>query len=224
MSPRAVSLITPAQRPLGPPPRLPLIRRIVKPILAAYLRPYHHLRLDGSEHLPARGPALVVLNHASLLDVPALMVLDPFPNTATVVKASMFHLPVIGWILGQWGAIPVEREGRDSASIRRMLAVLRGGGVLAVAAEGRRTRSGRLEPINPVLARIACSAGVPIVPVGIAGSFKALPPGAIVPRHVPISVRVGPAFELRRDMDPAEAAERIRSAIAALLPADMQPA
>lgn len=223
MSPRAAPLVKPPQTPRGPQPRLPLIRRILKPILAAYMRPYHHLVLEGTEHVPASGPLLVVINHASLLDVPALMVLDPFPNTATVVKASMFKIPVIGWILHQWGAIPVEREGRDSASIRRMLAVFRGGGVLAVAAEGRRTRSGHLEAINPVLARIAASAGVPILPVGIRGSYRALPPGAILPRRVKISVRAGPVFELRRDMDAAEAAERIRREIAALLPPEMQP-
>ena len=223
MPSRAAPQITPPEAPQHPNPRLPLIRRILKPVLAAYMRPYHHLRLEGAEHVPASGPLLVVLNHASLLDVPALMVVDPFPNTATVVKASMFGIPVIGWILHQWGAIPVEREGRDSSSIRRMLAVLRGGGVLAVAAEGRRTRSGRLEPINPVLARIAATAGVPVLPVGLVGSFKALPPGAILPRPVQIIVRAGPPFDLRRDMDPAEATERIRREIAALLPPEQQP-
>ena len=55
---------------------------------------------------------LIVLNHASLLDVPALMVLDPFPNTRTIVKASLFKLPIISWFLKQWGAIAVERHGR----------------------------------------------------------------------------------------------------------------
>jgi 1-acyl-sn-glycerol-3-phosphate acyltransferase len=203
--------------------RTPLIRRIIKPILALYLRPVHHLRLECAEYLPAHGPLIVVVNHASLLDVPALLALDPYPNTAFVVKASMFKIPVIGWILHQWSAIPVEREGRDTSSIRRMLAVLRAGGVLAVAAEGRRTRSGHLERINPVLARIAATAGVPIVPLGIRGSFHALPPGAILPRPVPIIARVGPPFSLDRDMNPSEAAERIQREIAALLPPEMQP-
>ena len=204
--------------------RQPPIRRVVKAILRLYLRPFHGIELLGIEHVPTHGPAIVVVNHASLLDVPALMLVDPFPDTATVVKASMFGMPLIGWVLRQWGAIPVEREGRDSSGVRAMLAVLRGGGVLAVAAEGRRTRSGRLERINPVLARIALSADVPILPVGISGSFRALPPGAILPRPGKIVVRAGPVFRLERGIDTEAAAERIRREIAALLPAEMQPA
>ncbi len=222
MSRRSAPLVAPPATPLGPAPA-PLVRRVVRAILRLYMLPYHHLRLVGREHIPPRGPMLVVLNHASLLDVPALMVLDPFPDTATVVKAEMFRLPIIGWILHQWGAIPVERAGRDSASIRSMLGVLRAGGVLAVAAEGTRTRSGRLEAINPVLARIAASANVPILPVGIGGSFAALPPGAAFPRPKPITVRVGPVFRLQHGMDATEAARRVRAEIARLLPPEMQP-
>jgi 1-acyl-sn-glycerol-3-phosphate acyltransferase len=199
------------------------LRRVIKRILGLYMFSYHHLRLVGAEHLPASGPLLVVINHASLLDVTALMVLDPYPDTATVVKASMFKMPFIGWILRQWGAIPVEREGRDSTGVRSMLGVLRNGQVLAVAAEGRRTRTGHLEPINPVLARIAVSAQVPVQPVGIDGSFRALPPGAVLPRPVEIVVRVGPAFTFKRGTNAEVAAERIRREIAALLPPAMQP-
>ena len=104
-----------------------------------------------------------------------------------------------------------------------MLHVLRAGGVMAIAAEGRRTRSGRLEPINPVLARIAVSAGVPILPVGIGGTYDALPPGKLLPRPRKIVVRIGPTFRIAHGTDTAHAAERIRSEIAALLPPSMQP-
>jgi 1-acyl-sn-glycerol-3-phosphate acyltransferase len=203
--------------------RQPLVRRVVKAILRPYLRLYHRLKLENAELLPAHGPAIFMLNHASVLDVPALMVLDPYPDTATVVKASLFKVPVVSWLLSQWAALPVERHGRDSSSVRAMLGILRDGGVLAIAAEGRRTRTGHLEHINPVLARIAVSAGVPIVPLGIRGSYRALPPGALFPRPVEIAVRVGPAFHLKRGTDPAVAAARIRAAIAALLPPEMQP-
>jgi 1-acyl-sn-glycerol-3-phosphate acyltransferase len=201
----------------------PLVRRVVRAVLGVYMRLYHRLELQGAEHLPASGPALVVINHASLLDVPALMVLDPYPDTATIAKASLFNVPVISWLLRQWGAIPVERQGRDSTGVRALLSVLRNGQVLAVAAEGRRTRSGRLEPINAVLAKIAVSAGVPVVPVGMAGSFNALPPGAFVPRPVKLVVRVGRPFVFERGTDVEQAALRIRQEIAALLPPEQRP-
>src|SRR5579859_3824274 len=225
MSPRPAPLIAPdvARTELRRLPRMPVLRRLVKGAIAAYMRPYHRLELRGGENLPPHGPAIVLLNHASLLDVPALMLLDPYPDTGTVVKSSMFKLPLIGWVLHHWGAIPVDREGRDSGSIRRMLGVLREGRVLAVAAEGTRTRSGHLEAINPVLARIAASADVPLVPVGISGSYRALPPGAALPRPTKILVNVGPPFRLERGIQADEAARRIQHAIAALLPREMQP-
>ncbi|HEY1293099.1 MAG TPA: lysophospholipid acyltransferase family protein [Chloroflexota bacterium] len=222
MSPRAAPLVAPANAPPAPA-SLPFTRRAIKAVLSLYMLPYHHLELLGAENIPPRGPTLIVLNHASVLDVPALMVLDPFPDTSTVVKIEMFNMPVIGWFLRQWGAIPVEREGRDSASIRRMLGVLRAGGALAVAAEGTRTRSGHLEAINPVLARIAASADVPILPVGIGGSYAAMPPGARFPRPEKITVRVGPLFRLKHGMGAPETAHRIQAEIAKQLPAEMQP-
>src|SRR5205085_5668456 len=125
--------------------------------------------------------------------------------------------------LQQWHAIPVERQGRDSTGVRLLLQHLRSGGVLAVAAEGRRTRSGHLESINPVLAKIVAQANVPVLPVGIAGTFEALPPGAILPRPHKILVQCGPTFRLARGTDGSTAAQRIRDEIAKCLPPEMQP-
>lgn len=202
---------------------MPLTRRVIKLILATYLQLYHHLARESFENVPSHGPMIVVVNHASLLDVPVLMVVDPFPDTATIVKASMFKMPLISWFLRQWGAIPVERQGRDSTGVRSMLGVLRAGGVMAVAAEGTRARDGHLGPINPVLAKIAAAADVPVLPVGIRGSFEALPAGARLPRPKQITVRVGKPFRFEPGTDPAAAAQRIRAEIAALLPPHMQP-
>src|ERR1044072_3209264 len=124
MSPRAAPLVGTSLAPTAPR-RMPLTRRLAKPRLGPQLRRYHHRHLEGGEHVPAHGPLIVVLNHASLLDVPALMVVDPFPNTVTIVKASLFKVPIVRWFLEQWGAIPVERQGRDSSGVRALLGHLR---------------------------------------------------------------------------------------------------
>ncbi len=218
---------SPPAAPVGParhsPPRVSLLKRLAKVVLWPYMRLWHDMRVEGLANLPPRGPLLVLVNHASMLDVTGLMVADPYPDTVVVVKASLFKIPLVRQVLEAWGAIPVERQGRDVAGIRALLGALRDGRVVAVAAEGRRTRRGRLEPINPVLARIAAGADVPLVAVGIAGSFAALPPGAMLPRRLPIVVRIGRPFRLPEGIDTQVAAQRIRDEIAALLPPEQRP-
>jgi len=202
----------------------PLPRRLAKRVIRAYMRLWPELELHGREHVPPRGPLLVFTNHASILDTPAIMAVDPYPNTTMVAKASMFRVPLVGGILRARSAIPVDRRGHDVASVRALLAALRRGQPVAVAPEGHRSTTGRLTPINPTLARLAVRADVPILPIGIAGSFDALPPGARFPRRRKIVLRVGPAFRLDRSLSEREAASRIGQAIAALLPPAQRPA
>lgn len=198
-------------------------RRLAQAVVRAYMRRWHDLRFEGDELLPERGPTLVLTNHASILDIAALVACDPYPDTVFVAKASTFKVPGLRQLIDLWGAIPVDRQGRDVGSVRRILAALREGRVVALAPEGGRSRNGRLAAINPVLARIAVHAGVPLTPVGIRGSFAALPAGRAFPRRRPITVRVGRPFFLEEKTPAEDAAQRIRAEIAGLLPLDQQP-
>jgi 1-acyl-sn-glycerol-3-phosphate acyltransferase len=201
----------------------PRFRRLVKHVLRLYLRFWHGLEFQGAEHIPPTGPVLALVNHNSVLDVLALVAVDPFADSMGVAKASLFKIPPLRWLLAKWSAIPVQRAGRDTTAIRKIMSALRAGRVVAIAAEGTRSRTGRLLPINQVLARIAVRSGVPILPVGVIGSFDALPPGAIFPRRRKIIVRVGETFELPAGMSDEEAQKRIYDAIAALLPPSHLP-
>lgn len=222
-SPAGASLPAEAERPAARPRPGPPFKRLARVVLAAYMRAWHRLEAHGLEHLPPSGPALVLTNHGSMLDVPALMAVDPYPNCAMVAKSSLFKYPLVRDVLRAWGAIPVDRDGRDFAGLRALLAALRQGRVVAIAAEGRRSRTGRLQPIHPVVARIAASAGVPIIPVGIAGSYAALPPGATFPRPRKVVVRVGRPFRLPPGTTSEEAIRRIGDEIMSLLPPEQHP-
>jgi 1-acyl-sn-glycerol-3-phosphate acyltransferase len=203
----------------------PRIRRWLKAVVHSYMRIWHDIDLggEGLPHVPTSGPLLVLVNHASALDVPALIAVDPYPDSVAIVKDSLYKVWPIRPFLHAWGAIPVSRDGRDAAAIRAIFSALRRGRVVAVAAEGTRSRTGRLQPVNPVLARIAVRSCAPILPVAIIGSFDALPPGTLLPRRRKISIRVGESFRLPSGTSDVEAAERIHDAIAAMLPPGQQP-
>ncbi|HYU21191.1 MAG TPA: lysophospholipid acyltransferase family protein [Chloroflexota bacterium] len=190
-----------------------------KVILGGYFKLYHRFEVIGAENLPAHPPLLGLTNHISLLDVPAFGLIDPYPNSALVAKASLLRVPIIAHILRSWGMIPVERHGQDLTAVREVLRCLREGRAVAIAAEGTRNRSGGLGEVHPVLARLAITAGVPLVAIAAIGTYQALPPGAWVPRPKPVRVAIGPVFDLGylRDRPRAEAIEEARAIIRARL-------
>lgn len=203
-----------------PPPGEPLPRGLLRRVLRLYMRGWHGLSIEGLENAPPHGPAIALTNHASFLDVPAYMCVDLYPDTVIVAKASLFNIPLVRQGLALWNAIPVDRNGRDASGVRILLRALKQGRVVTLAAEGTRSRSGRLQDVNPTLARICVRAGVPLIPMAIQGSYDAWPPGAWFPRHRKLTIRIGPPFTLPRDTPTEDAAQRIRDAIAALLPLD----
>jgi 1-acyl-sn-glycerol-3-phosphate acyltransferase len=198
-------------------------RERVKAAACWYMHTWHHMRVEGSEYLPPQGPALLLGNHASYLDLPALLAMDPYPDTTLLALASLFKVPILRQVLHAWDAIPVERRGRDMAAVRRLLRALSERRVVAVSVEGRRSRTGRLGEIHPVLAEITATVEVPIVPLGVIGSFRALPYGAMFPKRHEIIVRLGHPLMIPRGTTSSEARRQIRDAISALLPAEQQP-
>ena len=207
------------------PPLAPsTVTRVSKAILRAYFKLYHRYDVIGLEHLPPRPPLLAFTNHVSLLDVPAFGLADPWPGSTLVGKASLMKIPIVAQVLRSWGVISVERAGQDSAAIREVLRRLRQGRLVAIAAEGTRNRAGGLGEVNPVLARLALAANVPLVAVAAIGTYQALPPGAWFPRPRRIRVAIGPIFDLSylrgrpREEAIEEARTQIRQRLAALLP------
>ncbi|ABS25420.1 AMP-binding protein [Anaeromyxobacter sp. Fw109-5] len=160
---------------------------------------YHGLydaKVVGAANVPHDRNVLVVANHASHLDMglvkvalgeegrrlAALAARDYFFDTR--VKRAYFE--------NFTNLIPMEREGSLKASLKAAAEALRRGYHLLIFPEGTRSRDGELQPFFPTAGYLALQCNVDVLPVHLAGTFDALPPGRNVPRAADLEVRFGP--------------------------------
>src|SRR5687767_1741793 len=149
------------------------------------------LAVEGLERLPA-GPAFVVANHQSVIDVPALFRALPF-DLHFIVKRELRRVPFLGWYIAATGMIFVDRRAPAEAvaQMRRAAARLRGGASLVSFPEGTRSRDGAIGSFKSAAFVAAIEAGVPVVPVAIDGARAVLPAGGFRVRPGTIRVTVG---------------------------------
>ena len=168
-------------------PRRSAFYEVMKTLAVGVMRAMFRLEARGIEHVPTRGPVLLVSNHSSLLDPP--LVGGACPRQLTfLAKAELFTVPGFGRLIHALNARPVRREGADAAALRVALRVLEQGGALLVFPEGTRGPEGRLREPKPGAALLAVLSGAPVVPVLVRGSGRAWPRGRRFP--MPAKVRV----------------------------------
>ncbi|MEV6805975.1 lysophospholipid acyltransferase family protein [Streptomyces sp. NPDC051132] len=173
---------------------------LLGPLLRVVFRP----RIEGLGYVPASGPAIVAGNHLSFADhflMPAIL----RRRITFLAKAEYFTGPGLkGRLTASFfrgaGQIPVDRSGKEAgqAAIREGLGVLRRGELLGVYPEGTRSHDGRLYKGKVGVAVMALTAGVPVVPCAMIGTFEAQPPGRALPRVRPVTIRFGEPLDFSR--------------------------
>lgn len=184
------------------------------------------VRKEGVEKLDPAANFVFVSNHASFMDIPALLSVLP-QQFRFFAKKGLYRIPFLGWHLRWAGHLPVDRsnaraslksmsEGARIISERRVSVLL--------FPEGGRSAYG-LRPFREGAAYIAIKAGVPVVPVAIAGLRELLPMGSGHIRSGRITVRVGapiPTAGLKLDAR-AELTQRLHDEVARMLEGSAEP-
>lgn len=176
-------------------------------------------QLEGIERIPSTGPVLLASNHISYFDPIAIGYLADRAGRRVrfLAKAELFEKRLMAAVLRRMGQIRVDRGRADVGALDRATAALRAGECVHVFPEG--TISDDFEPMagKTGLARLARAAGVDVVPVGLWGTHRVIPPGDEKPERwrTPITVMVGEAIPVGPDANPRETTDRIMSGICA---------
>lgn len=165
------------------------IRFIVIAICRVYLR----LRIVDAHKIPKSGTFILAPSHRSTLDIPVAAATTR-RRMMYMGKDSMWKIKPIGVLLTALGSFPVTRGSADLEALKRCIAVLERGDPLVLFPEGTRHHGRIIEPLFDGAAFIAYKTGVPIIPVGIAGSEEIWPPGTKLPRPRKCVAVVGDAI------------------------------
>ena len=164
--------------------------------------------VTGRENIPRRGGLLLAANHRSFLDHFLLAAASPRP--LQFLGKSELSEGLAGRLNLFFGMVPVNRGKGDLGALDDIAALLRRGAAVAIFPEGTRSPTGELFRFRSGLPRLAATAQVPVIPVGVVGTAEVWPRGSKPHLRRPddgvLAVRFGPV------QPPPEADPRSRRA------------
>lgn len=150
-------------------------------------------RIEGLEHVDRSRPYVIVLNHNTVVDIPALYYLPL--NFRWVSKREVFRVPFFGQFLVLHGDICIDR-GRASEAMAQLLREggewLGRGASVAIFPEGTRSKDGEIRRFKAGAFLLAKELGVPILPVVLEGTRTLMRPNLLFNWGNRIRIRVLP--------------------------------
>ena len=175
------------------------------------------VHVKGLENIDLNQPYIFVSNHASMADIPTVLVaLNGKVNI--IFKKELTWVPIWGWALRYGHFIMIDRSNpRDAmASIERAVKTIRSGQSVILFLEGTRTRDGKLQPFKRGAFTLAAKSGVPVVPMTINNTFGIMPKGSFIVKQADISVVLEKPIltnELKSKTDELELMDKVHKAI-----------
>ena len=166
----------------------PIGKHIIVPFFNLWLK-----QINGIENLQ-KGSFIIAANHASYMDH-ALIVgnVVKYKNRKVhfLSKKEHFDNPLKAAWHTYAGAIPLDRQSGGKLALKKAVKALKEGKIIAIHPEGTRSLGGKLLKGKTGAARLALAARVPVVPVGLIGTFEILPKGKYIPRAKKAIINIG---------------------------------
>jgi len=204
--------------------------KIVRFFIRLLIRLIARVELVGFENMPTAKGYVIASNHIGRLDAAMVYYVLDRPDIIMLIAEKYRKNAFWRWLAKQVNGIFIDRFNPDIHALREAMKRMQNGGVLAVAPEGTRSKSGTLIQARPGGIYLAWKAGVPILPVAVTGTQDAL----VVDRlkhlkRLDIKATVGTAFTLPKEARGKgreallqEYTDEVMCRIAALLPEEMR--
>jgi len=177
--------------PVHLPTRFELaLYRTIRAALVALSRLWFRLEVVDKDRMPSSGPFVLAPVHRSNIDFFLVAALTK-TRMRYMGKDSLWKVPLLGRFIAALGAFPVRRGKADREALRTCMTIIENGEPLVMFPEGTRREGDQVDDVFDGPAYVAARTGVPLVPVGIGGSDKAMPVGSKWIRPAKIVLVVG---------------------------------
>jgi 1-acyl-sn-glycerol-3-phosphate acyltransferase len=188
----------------------------------------YRFRVQGQEHIPAEGAALLACNHVSYVDALLIAAASPRP-IRFIMDHRIFATPLLGWLFRLAKAIPIAPQRDDPEAYERAFEAacraLDEGELVGIFPEGSITRDGRLQPFKGGILKILRTHPVPVIPLALhnlwGSSFSRIDGGALMSRPLRrglfnrVALVVGAPLAAQALVSPQDLRERIEELLAA---------
>ena len=148
-----------------------MLYNFIRAILLVFVKTIMRVHVNGLENLPADDGYILCANHKSNWDPVFLGIAVP-KKIHFMAKKEVLSWPIIGKLVKKLGVFPIDRQGRDMASLKYSIKLLKEGKNLGIMPEGTRTKNIDRANMKDGVSFIALKAKADIVPVEIISTFK----------------------------------------------------
>jgi 1-acyl-sn-glycerol-3-phosphate acyltransferase len=173
---------------------------LLGPLLRLFCRP----AIEGVEHVPARGGAILASNHLAVVDSFLLPLLVPRRITFLAKREYFVQPGLVGSLKRIFftgvGQVPIDRSSGSAAqaAIDTAVRILREDKLFGIYPEGTRSPDGRLYKGKTGVARMSLEAGVPVIPVAMIGTDRVNPIGSRMWRPHKVHIKIGEPLDFSR--------------------------
>lgn len=176
-------------------PKLAWRRRWLRGFIRFVMAILGRITIRGTENIPASGPTLLIMNHATYLDPVVVMGATTPRFVVPMSKAENARSPIVGPFMWWYGAYTINRGVVDRQALMTSIELVKAGQMIAISPEGTRHPEGLRQPKDGVV-YVASKSNAVIVPVAVSGldNWQKTVPTLRRPK---VTIQFGPPFRLK---------------------------